>query len=260
LLKDSEGLVHGTVGVSKDVSRENAIRRELEQLNQNYRETIHFISHEAKNSLVVIAGFVRRLLESEEDSARRDQLQIVYHHAKFLEAMTRDYLIMAELEHGHLQVRKEYIKDFYEEVILPAMIGLKERYPDSFENYDESMGGVRAISLMGDRGLLETVYRNLFGNALKYRSPEGKVAYGVVDRGDSYEFNVWNAGPGVDTHQTTRIFEKFYRVPDDTTRNKKGTGLGLYNIRRIIEGHGGRIWCESRSGAWINFVFQLPKE
>lgn len=259
-LKDSEGNLLGTVGVSKDVSRENAIRRELERLNRNYRETMHFINHETKNSLIVIGGFARRLLETETDRGRADQLQVVYHHAKFLEAMTGDYLIMAELEHGEFQVRKDRIDNFYEEVILPAMIGLKERYPDSFESYDQSMGGVGAISLLGNRGLLETVYRNLFGNALKYRSPEGKIAYGVIDKGDRYQFNVWNAGPGVAPEQVEKIFDKFYRVPDETTRQKRGTGLGLYNIRKIIEGHGGKIWCVSVPGQWINFIFELPKK
>ncbi len=260
LLKDEQGRILGTVGVSKDIGQENAVKRELELLNHNYRETIHFINHENKNSLVVIAGFVRRLLETEADPSRRDQLAVVYHHSQFLEAMSRDFLVMADLEHGEFQVKKTLIRNFYEEVVLPAMIGLKERYPDSFQSYDESMGGVGAIQLMGDPGLLEVVYRNLFGNALKYRHPNGNIAYGVVDRGDSYLFNVWNEGPGVPPDQAESIFEKFYRVENNNTLEKPGTGLGLYNIRRIIEAHRGRIWCETKPGEWINFLFVIPKE
>ncbi len=260
LLRDEQGNILGTVGVSKEISQESAVRRELEQLNQNYRETIHFINHENKNSLIVIAGFVRRLLDTETDPARREQLAIVYHHSQFLEAMSRDFLVMAELEHGEFQVKKTLIRNFYEDVVFPAMIGLKERYPDSFQSYDESMGGVGAIQLMGDPGLLEVVYRNLFGNALKYRYPHGKIAYGVVERTGSYLFNVWNEGPGVPPGQVQSIFEKFYRVQNGTTEEKPGTGLGLYNIRRIIEAHGGRIWCETKPGEWINFLFTLPKE
>ncbi|HMK37477.1 MAG TPA: ATP-binding protein [Desulfomonilaceae bacterium] len=259
LLKDEEGRLLGTVGVSKDISVENAIRRELERLNQNFREAIHFINHETKNSLVVMGGFLRRLIQGEEEPVRRDQLQIVYHHTKFLEAMSRDFLVMAELEHGEFQIRKQHITNFYDEVILPAMIGLKERYPDSFESYDESMGGVGVIQLEGDPALLEIVYRNLFGNALKYRHPASKIAYGVVDLGDRYLFNVWNEGPGVPKEQVEKIFQKFYRVLDETTRGKRGTGLGLYNIRNIVEAHGGRIWCETDPGRWINFLFELPK-
>jgi PAS domain S-box-containing protein len=260
LLKDEAGRVLGTVGVSKDVGAEIAFNRELERLNQNYRETMHFINHETKNSLIVISGFVRRLLDGEADPARQEQLKIVYHHAQFLEAMSRDFLVMAELEHGEFQARKRAIRNFYEEVILPAMVGLKERYPTSFESYDASMGGVGAIQLQGDPALLETVYRNLFGNALKYRHPNGKIAYGVVDRGDSYLFNVWNEGPGVPPDQVEAIFEKFYRVHNEITQEKRGTGLGLYNIRRIIEAHGGKIWCESNPGLWVNFLFVLPKK
>ena len=260
LLRDEQGQIVGTVGVSKDIGRESAVQRELERLNDNYRETIHFISHENKNSLIVIAGFVRRLLQTETDPSRREQLAIVYHHSQFLEAMSRDFLVMADLEHGEFQVKRTLIRNFYEDVVLPAMIGLKERYPDSFKSYDESMGGVGAIQLMGDPSLLEVVYRNLFGNALKYRYPHGKIAYGVVERSDSYLFNVWNEGPGVPPDQVESIFEKFYRVQNDTTGEKPGTGLGLYNIRRIIEAHRGRIWCETKPGDWINFLFILPKE
>jgi PAS domain S-box-containing protein len=260
LLSDEEGRIIGTVGVSKDIGRELGIKRELELLNRNYRETIHFISHETKNSLIVIGGFVRRLLESETQPERAEQLRIVYHHARFLEAMSRDFLVMAELEHGEFQVRKRRIANCYEEVILPAMVGLKERYPDSFESYDASMGGVGAIQLHGDPALLEVVYRNLFGNALKYRYQGGKIAYGVVDKGDCYVFNVWNEGPGVARGEVEKIFDKFYRVQDETTRDKRGTGLGLYNIRKIVEAHGGRIWCETEPGKWINFLFTLPKK
>lgn len=259
LLKDEEGRILGTVGVSKDIGKETAILRELERLNQNFREAIHFINHETKNSLIVMGGFLRRLLQSEPDPIRRDQLQIVYHHSKFLEAMSRDFLVMAEIEHGEFQIRKKLIKNFYKEVIYPAMIGLKERYPDSFHSYDASMGGVGAIELMGDPALLEIVYRNLFGNALKYRYPDRKIAYGVEEYDTYYLFNVWNEGPGVPLDQVDKIFEKFYRVHNETTRDKRGTGLGLYNIRKIIEAHEGRIWCYSHPGEWINFLFILPK-
>jgi PAS domain S-box-containing protein len=260
VLRDEQGKPVGTVGVSKDIGKEKAFRRELERLNRNYREAIHFINHENKNSLIVMGGFLQRLIKSEKDPARRKELEIVYHHSRFLEAMCKDFLVMAELEHGEFQIRKQVIKDFYEEIILPAMIGIKERYPDSFESYDTSMGGVGRIELCGDPALLEIVYRNLFGNALKYRSSGGKIAFGVEILEGGLRFNVWNAGPGVALDQVERIFEKFYRVHDETTRHKRGTGLGLYNIRKIIEAHGGRIWCESLPGEWINFVFELPAQ
>jgi PAS domain S-box-containing protein len=260
LLKDRQGKVLGTVGISKDIGREKAIRTELEQVNQNFREAIHFINHETKNSLIVMSGFLRRLLNSENDPRRKEHLQIIYHQSQFLEAMSRDFLVMAEIEHGEFNVRKQLIKNFYEEVILPAITGLKERYPDSFESYDTSMGGVGAIKLNGDPALLEIVYRNLFGNSLKYSYPGGKLAYGFVDQGDSFLFNVWNTGPGVASHLVERIFDKFYRVHDDSTKGKRGTGLGLYNVRKIIEAHDGRIWCETKPGEWINFLFVIPKE
>jgi PAS domain S-box-containing protein len=260
LLRDQQGRVLGTVGVSKDIGREKAIWRELDLANRNFQEAAHFINHETKNSLIVMGGFLRRLLNTESDASRKEQVQIVYHHSQFLEAMSRDFLVMAELEHSEFTIRKQLIRNFHGQVIIPAMTGLKERYPDSFESYDVSMGGVGGIQLKGDPALLEIVYRNLFGNALKYGYPGAKIAYGFVDQGDTYLFNVWNAGPGVSPDLADKIFDKFYRVRDDITEGKRGTGLGLYNVRKIIETHGGRIWCETRPGEWINFLFVLPKE
>ena len=151
-LIDEEGNTVGTVGISKDISKEKTIVRELEILNQNYRETMGFINHETKNSLIVMGGFVRRLLKKETDPQKREQLGIVYHHCKFLEAMSKDFLVMAALEHGELQVRKTLIEDFHERVIYPAVVGLKERYPDSISSYDTSMGGVRAYRSHGRPG------------------------------------------------------------------------------------------------------------
>ena len=73
-------------------------------------------------------------------------------------------------------------------------------------------------------------------------------------------FNVWNEGPGIEPEEREKVFEKFYRIPNEITRSKRGTGLGLYNIKRIIEAHGGSLWCESEVGRWTNFLFTLPKE
>lgn len=260
LLKDENGEVIGTVGISKDITEQKEMIRQLEQLNRNFRETVHFVSHEYKNSLMVIGGFARRLIESEPDPERRNQLQIIYHHSKFLEAMSLDFLVMAELEHGEFQIRPRLIENFHEEVIRPAMMGLKERYPDSFESYNAAKSGVGDIHVMADPNMLEIVYRNLFGNALKYRSEDGKISYGVQIYPDRYIFNVWNEGPGVEEDQKEMIFEKFHRVIDDSTRDKRGTGLGLYNIRGIIEAHGGKIWCESKPGQWIDFLFEIPRD
>ncbi len=259
LLKDNEGRTMGTVGITRDISQDNAIRRELERLNENYREAIHFINHENKNSLIIIGGFVKRLLNSETDPKRKEQLGIIYHHSAFLEAMSKDFLTMADLEQGEFQIHKEEIENFFQQVILPAMIGLKERYPNSFENYDETMGGVGSVHVCGDPRLLTIVYRNLFGNALKYGYPGGKIAYGLKDLGERFMFNVWNEGLGIEPNERKKVFEKFYRIPNEITRVKRGTGLGLYNIKKIIEAHDGTIWCESEPGMWVNFLFTLPK-
>jgi signal transduction histidine kinase len=124
--------------------------------------------------------------------------------------------------------------------------------------YDLSMGGAPRISLAGDVELLQVIYRNLFSNALKYGLPTGKIAYGVEDHGDFYQFNVWNEGTGIPPEEREMVFENFVRL--EHSGGQPGTGLGLYITRRIVEAMGGRIWVESQPGKWTNFIFRLPKK
>ena len=75
---------------------------------------------------------------------------------------------------------------------------------------------------------------------------------------DNDDVTVWVAdtGPGISPEDLTRIFERFYKV--DRARGQSGTGLGLAIARHIVEGHGGRIWAESRLGYGATFRFTLP--
>ncbi|MEJ2718825.1 MAG: HAMP domain-containing sensor histidine kinase [Deltaproteobacteria bacterium] len=229
------------------------------ELAESHEEALYFITHELKNAVIAISGFAKRLMRTEEDPDRRQQLKIIYDQTKFLETVSARYLLSAQLQKGELEVSPEPIADFYDEVISPVIEVLSKGAPEPFEKAREQWEKRKPIEIMGDKNLLRVVYQNLLGNAMKYREPEGDISFGVQELEEGYQFNVWNNGPGVKSDETEKIFDKFYRGENGTARNSRGTGLGLYNVRQIIESHGGRIWCETRPGEWINFVFTLPK-
>ena len=74
------------------------------------------------------------------------------------------------------------------------------------------------------------------------------------------QVGVWNEGQGISESDSEKLFKKFSALASKDGMGKKGTGLGLFITREIIERHGGTIWVESEEGKWVQFNFRLPKK
>ena len=114
----------------------------------------------------------------------------------------------------------------------------------------------------GDPELIKEVLANLLSNAIKY-SAAGEligVAVTVPAEGDRFiRVDVQDRGPGIPEADVNRLFDKFYRVSNSTTRAATGAGLGLAISKALVELHGGTIWVESEPGKGSTFSFTLPK-
>ena len=232
--------------------------RELATLNHNYINVLSFVSHEFRNSLVVIGGFLRRLSRKIEGDAKQRDLDSIISTCEFMEDMIDRYLILSRIEMGRLHLNATEIDDFYTTVIEPVFKRLgKKKLIERIE-----YGGPLAlgeIQLRADRYLLQIVFSNLFNNAIKYGSSGGKIIYGVEAREKGLRFHVWNEGAGIAANKIYQVFRKFQRLQDKNIPEQKGIGLGLYNVKEIIELHGGKIWVESEYGKWVDFIFWLPE-
>ena len=96
---------------------------------------------------------------------------------------------------------------------------------------------------------------NLIGNALKFTPPGGTIRVNAVESGIHIRFEVHDTGPGIAPDHLPRVFDRFWRADD---AGRKGTGLGLFIAKGIVEAHRGRIWVESKVGAGSAFIFELP--
>lgn len=118
-----------------------------------------------------------------------------------------------------------------------------------------------SLSLMGDPTELQTAFTNLLDNAVKYSSDTPKISIRtkhskISDRVDIF---VKDNGIGIPPGDLKRIFKRFYRVAGPAAIETKGTGLGLFIVKSIIEKHGGRIRAESKGeGKGTTFLIQLP--
>jgi len=112
--------------------------------------------------------------------------------------------------------------------------------------------------IMGDANLLKIVVTNLINNAIKYGQANTTINIELTQQNNEYVFSVYNEGVGIPEEDMEKLFKKFSRLKQKGTEGIKGSGLGLYICKSIIEKHNGKIWVESEYGKWVKFSFSLP--
>jgi signal transduction histidine kinase len=115
------------------------------------------------------------------------------------------------------------------------------------------------LTLNVDGDLLKIVYDNLISNAIKYGRECGAIVIDIQNSEDQVTMGVLNDSAGISPEKIPQLFKKFSRLDDPEYAGKKGTGLGLFICKEIIEKHGGEIWADSQMGEWVKFSFTLPK-
>jgi signal transduction histidine kinase len=113
------------------------------------------------------------------------------------------------------------------------------------------------IFLNGDKFALTSVLTNLIENAIKYSPPCAEIKISLKQKGDQISFIVADSGIGIDDQEKSRIFEKFYRVGSEETRKTKGTGLGLFIVKQVLDKHQATIKVKNNnpSGTIFEVIF-----
>jgi signal transduction histidine kinase len=234
---------------------------ELRDRIDYYEFLIGFIAHEVKNPLSAVVFFSRLMEEGGYGELKPRQREAVGHilaNAARIEHMVEDFLNLTRLEGGGDFLRLEPLH-LHRDVVDPVLEAMERKHlfaPDQRGRFVcESPG---EVVVRGDRALLNVVFDNLFYNAVKYGREGGSIRYGWREDGDAARIHVVNEGLGVRKRDLKHIFVKFFRVRDPKMPERKGTGLGLYNVRRIVEMHRGMIEADSRYGRYFAIHFTLP--
>lgn len=235
-----------------------ATSEELRRWNQNYLDTLEFITHELKNQVAALkinvlalhGGYVGDLTEEQ-----REALDDVHSSIVRTEEMILNYLNLSRIEKGELEVRARPVAVLHD-VVKPVLRDLRGRFEEKRMSIQVELG--EELCVQADPSLLQIVYENLLGNAAKYGEPGGTVTVLGAQRNGMVELHVRNDGQGADPEQFEEMFRKFARI-HRVGEMERGSGLGLYITREIVHKHGGRITVESQPGEWIDFVFTLPR-
>jgi two-component system, sensor histidine kinase and response regulator len=235
-------------------SRRHELERELLR-----RRFVTFVSHQLQTPLVAIHQYLdvlQRLKESPDVAAkRRDWIERCLTRTAEMQALIRDWLLLAQVESGALLQRRE-------PVALHALI------ENIVRTYEEMAGSasVRLETVLeadpdvvaGDHSGLVVLLDNLLVNAIKYNRPGGSVTVHTERALGEIIVSVVDTGVGVAAADLPFLFDEFYRVRGSGAVNTQGTGLGLPICKRIVAELGGAIEVESEENTGSTFRVRLP--
>jgi len=114
--------------------------------------------------------------------------------------------------------------------------------------------------IKADPDLLRIIMENLLSNAIKYGKDQGKMRIEATESDKDWQMSVWNEGEGIPADQFGNLFSRFTRLKTEKSKRERGSGLGLFITKEMVERQGGHIWVESKLDQWTRFSFVLPKD
>jgi len=246
------------IGVAVENTRllEEAAQAEiLREVDRFRSELVANVSHELRTPLGLIKIFCTTLMREDVAFDRETQLEFlqdIERETNHLEEIVTNLLDVSRMESGRLYLEKQPT-DLG--LLVDEVVGELRNQPG---HYQIACDFPDRLIAPVDRGRLAQVLRNLLSNAIKY-SPDGtKIAIRGRREGHQAVVSVQDQGIGIPAEDLERVFERFYRVENETTRNVAGVGLGLSVCQGIVRAHGGRIWVESTLGEGSTFFFSVP--
>ncbi len=247
--QDYVGYVIVLIDVTKEV--------EIDRMKSNF---ISNVSHELRTPVTVLRTYIDTIYNHSDEfdeQTNKEFFEVINKEAARLQKMVNDILDFSRLEAGNVKVEKELtdIVPMIESEIKSMQILAEEKHI-TFSLIKEP--DLPKIPINADS--IERALNNLLSNAIKYSPENGRIKVRAeIARDPQYvEVSVEDQGCGISEEHQKKIFERFYRVENDT-HTVKGTGLGLHLVKITIEKHHkGEVFVKSKPGEGSTFGFRLP--
>ncbi len=245
------GRGEGTLAIFNDIT-------ELKRLERVRKDFVGNISHELVTPVATITGYAANLLKSQnmDPETIRQNSAIIYDEAIRLQRLISRLMELSRIESGRMQLHKQNLDV---SAVIEKSINLSRRdheQPIRVEFHKPE----NALMAEFDEELIVQVLLNLLDNAIKFSPPDSPVVISVEDRPEEVKVMVTNQGEGIPPHEKDRIFERFYRIDKDRSRDIGGFGLGLSIVKHLVEHHNGKLGVESELGEGATFFFTLPRK
>lgn len=233
---------------------------QLSRVNRNYMQTLGFVTHELKSPLGAMQTIIGTILKGytgQVTGKTAEFLRRIDRNCEELQGMVKDYLDLSRLERGELNATMRDI-ELRDDVVEPCVSHAQPLF--DARGIDLSVSCPDRVELHADPELLRIALTNYLSNAAKYGNEDGHAELAVMADGEAVSVRVRNDGPGFTAEDRAVLFQQFSRIQNDNTKRKKGSGVGLFLCRHIIELHGGDVQADSRPGEWAEFSFRLPRD
>jgi signal transduction histidine kinase len=229
----------------------------LKQLNSTKDKFFSIIAHDLKNPFNSIAGFTELMIENNDkyDEAKRLKfLKIIKGSTAKVSSLLDNLLMWANSQSGNLKFNPKNINLAQQVTGVISFLEIQAINKDiAILNRVEKNVHVKA-----DENMLDTIFRNLISNAIKFTEPKGEILIYATLKNDFYEITVKDNGVGITEAEIEAIFSVNEISSSLGTSNEQGSGLGLILCRDFVESHGGKIWVKSMVNEGSEFKFTLP--
>mgnify|MGYP005813158753 CR=1 FL=1 len=246
-LFSNRGDLLNVIGSVRDITR----FRTAEEMKSSF---ISVISHELKTPIALIKGYVSTLRREDAEwdaNFQRESLRVIEDEADRLTGMVDDLLVATRLQEGEVSLKKTavHLPELAQELVKRFSVQAEGRalivdFPPDFPE------------ISADEVGMDRLLSNLLSNAIKY-SETGEIRISGKVIGDQVQVCVTDQGRGFDPVDIPYVFNRFYRS-ERVAKTTKGTGLGLYLCKSIVEAHGGKIWIDETYKQGGRICFSLP--
>ncbi|MDD5439788.1 MAG: cache domain-containing protein [Candidatus Omnitrophica bacterium] len=232
------------------------VNEKLAALNKSYIDMLGFVSHELKGILGSIVMNVYSVKDGYMGALSEKQQKAINAAAKSLdhfEGVVKNYLDLSRIERGKLEVFPGAFL-LSEDIVRPTVEHFEKIAAQKKMRIENTVPP--AMKITADKNLLSIVCNNLIGNAVKYGREEGLIRIGAARDAHSLTMTFYNDGTPISGEDKELLFRRFSRLPG--AGRVKGTGLGLFIVKEIIEKHGGTVHVQA-SGHGNEFVLTVPQ-
>jgi signal transduction histidine kinase len=249
---NSKSIISSYASIFESLWKQNEVYEQLKIHNKMQREFINVAAHELRTPVQPILSLTELLQSQGMNVKQQELLEVIIRNAKRLQRLTDDVLDVTIIEAKSLELNKEdfnlndVLTSTMNDITLSKDFARNEKIRFSYNSKD--------ILIHADKGRISQVISNLLDNAIKFTT-QGTIFVGVEKDQNNNSVIVWvkDSGQGMDVDMLPRLFTRF------ASKSYKGTGLGLFISKGIIEAHGGKIWAENnKDGRGVTFYFSLP--
>lgn len=245
---------------SRLVKEQDELIGRLQELDDLKTEFVSIVSHDLRSPMATIAGFadtLRNNWNAFDDRHKMEILARISRSTNQLSKLVENILQVSQIESGRLSfdLRPLDMKSLVQRIVEEnsRLVAGTEQARSIVARVPEDLPPVRA-----DEIAQWQVLTNLVSNALKFSPSDASVEIDVSVSGGEVQVSVMDRGRGIRARDVDKLFRKFSRLEQPVELRVKGSGLGLYICKAMVEGQGGRIWVESEPGRGSTFSYTIP--